>query len=148
MNTLKSRIHLGTFLLIILTSVGCDSTAVPSDEESATQLQQNETYDQTRAGARLVMAYDTASNSFFGTVENTTSSPLAEVRVEIHLSNGTELGPTPSLPLAVGETINVTLQATTAAFATWSAHPEVGPQGSGGEGGGEHGGSGGEGGGN
>ena len=47
-----------------------------------------------RNGARLILSYDAASNSFKGTVENTTSNVLTRVRVEVHLSNGAELGPT------------------------------------------------------
>ena len=43
---------------------------------------------------RLILHYDAASNSFKGTVENTTSGVLDRVRIEVHLSNGTELGPT------------------------------------------------------
>ena len=54
----------------------------------------DETLEMTRNGARLVLGYDAASNSFEGTVENTTSGVLDRVRVEVHLSNGTELGPT------------------------------------------------------
>jgi hypothetical protein len=70
------------------------------------------------------------------------------VRVEVHLSNGTELGPTTPVDLAPGERTAVELQATTAAFTGWTGHPESGPgHGAGGEGGGEHGGAGGEGGG-
>ena len=120
-----------------------------SDEESSQQFGVDETYDHTRAGARLILSYDSASNSFTGTVENTTSETLAQVRVEVHLSNGTELGPTPPVDLAPGQTIAITLEATSEPFATWSAHPEVGGGGSGGEHsgegeGGEHSGAGGE----
>ena len=46
-----------------------------------------------RAGARLVLRYDAATQTFVGTVENTTSVTLSQVRVEVHLSNGVELGP-------------------------------------------------------
>jgi hypothetical protein len=48
------------------------------------------------------------------------------VRVEVHLSNGVELGPTTPQNLAAGEAIEVTLVATDESFETWSAHPEVG----------------------
>ena len=90
-----------------------------------------ETYDHTRAGARLILSYDAEANAFTGTVENTTAATLLQVRVEVHLSNGTELGPPPPVDLAPGQTIPITLEATSAPFDTWSAHPEVG--GSGGE---------------
>ena len=102
-----------------------------SDEESAQQFGLEDTYDHIRAGARLILKFDAEANAFTGTVENTTSATLLQVRVEIHLSNGTELGPTPPVDLAPGETIPITLEATSDPFDTWSAHPEVG--GSGGE---------------
>ena len=103
-------------------------------EESGTQFALDETYDHVRAGARLILNYDPATNTFRGTVANTTNGTLDRVRVEVHLSNGTELGPTSPRDLAPGETISVRLPATAEAFATWSAHPEVG----GSEGSGEH----------
>ena len=96
-------------------------------EESATQYGLVDTYDQVRAGARLVISYDLGSNTFAGTVENTTGATLPQVRVEVHLSNGVELGPTTPVDLAPGETADVTLEASVKPFETWSAHPEVGP---------------------
>ncbi len=66
-----------------------------SEEGSGTsQLAPNETFDETRGGARLIMNYDAAGNAFTGTVENTTNNTLTNVRIEVHLSNGVELGPT------------------------------------------------------
>ena len=127
---------LGIALVVIIS--GCDNTTAMTDtesEESAAQLTLAQTYDQVRAGARLIIAYDAPSNSFIGTVENTTSNTLPQVRVEIHLSNGTELGPTTPGDLAPAEKRTITLAATSQPFTTWSAHPEVGAQGS--EGGGE-----------
>ena len=103
-------------------------------EESGTEYALNETYDVVRNGARLILAYDAGNNAFNGTVENTTEAALQRVRVEVHLSNGTELGPTTPVELAPGEIINVTLPATSQAFDRWNGHPEVGS----GEGGGEH----------
>ena len=97
-----------------------------SDEESAQQFGLEDTYDHIRVGARLILTYDAEVNAFTGTVENTTSATLLQVRVEVHLSNGTELGPTPPVDLAPGETIPITLEATSDPFDTWSAHPEVG----------------------
>ena len=95
-------------------------------EESGTQLALDETFDELRAGARLVLSYDSSSNAFIGTVENTTGATLSSVRVEVHLSNGTELGPTTPTDLAPGQSADITLPATDQPFATWSAHPEVG----------------------
>jgi len=93
-----------------------------------------ETYDETVNGARLMLAFDPATNAFVGTVENTTNGPLTRARVEVHLSNGTELGPTTPTDLAAGETITLNLPSTAAGFVTWSAHPEVGAAEAGGDG--------------
>ncbi|MHC4141258.1 MAG: FxLYD domain-containing protein [Planctomycetota bacterium] len=108
-------------------------------EESGTELAPNESYDNVRNGVRLILAYNTQSNSFVGTVENTTNRTLRRVRVEVHLSNGTELGPTTPTDLAPGSKRGVRLPATSEAFDGWTAHPEVGSSEHGhGEEGGEH----------
>ena len=95
-------------------------------EESGTQFGLNETFDEVRAGARLVLAYDPDTNAFIGTVENTTGAALSRVRVEVHLSSGTELGPTTPIDLEPGQVVDVNLPATNRPFTSWSAHPEVG----------------------
>lgn len=95
-------------------------------EESGNTLTLNETYDVIRKGARLIMSYDRQSNSFKGTVENTTNNILKQVRVEVHLSNGIELGPTTPVDLAPGKKVNVTLRATSKGFLGWTPHAEVG----------------------
>ena len=95
-------------------------------EESGVELGLNETYDKVRNGARLILAYDAQSNSFNGTVENTTDKTLKQVRVEVHLSNGKELGPTTPADLGPGERRDVKLTATNKDFDGWTAHPEVG----------------------
>ena len=95
-------------------------------EESGTELALNETYDEVRNGARLILAYDAQSNSFNGTVENTTDETLKRVRVEVHLSNGKELGPTTPADLDPGEKRDIKLTATSKDFDGWTAHPEVG----------------------
>ena len=126
---------------------GGEGAETGGEEASAAHLAPNETFDMVRSGARLVMNYDPASNSFKGTVENTTNQVLTRMRIEVHLSNGTELGPTTPIDMAPGQTVPVTLQSTQAPFTGWIAHAEVGGgEGgqSGGEAGGEHG-SGGEG---
>jgi len=108
-------------------------------EESGTEYSLNDTYDNVRKGARLILAYDTQSNLFKGTVENVTGRTLKKVRVEVHLSNGIELGPTTSTNLDPGEKIDLVLPATDKKFDKWSAHPEVGSgEHSHGEGEGEH----------
>ncbi|MCY4377951.1 MAG: hypothetical protein OXC31_29685, partial [Spirochaetaceae bacterium] len=74
-------------------------------------------------------------------------------RVEIHLSSGAELGPTPPRDLAAGASMTVRLAPPqNEAFDGWVPHAEVGPmsqsgggEGAGGEGSGSEHGSGGEG---
>ena len=105
------------------------------EEGSANMLAPDETFDMVRSGVRLILNYDAASNSFKGTVENSTTNILTNVRIEIHLSNGTELGPTTPIDMASGQVAMVELPSTQAPFTGWVAHAEVG----GGEGGGEHG---------
>ena len=123
---------------------GCAGMAPTGDEEGGTMLGLDETFDQTRRGAHLVMNYDKAQNAFVGTVTNATSATLRAVRVEVHLDNGVELGPTTAQDLARGQSMSVQLPAGEQTFTGWVPHAEVGPQsGSGGEGGGEHGGEGG-----
>ncbi len=105
---------------------GAHSESGAEGEESGTQYGLDDTYDNVRAGARLIISYDADANAFTGVVENTTSRTLTRVRVEVHLSNGIELGPTTPVDLAPGESVNVTLEASISSFETWGAHPEVG----------------------
>ena len=93
---------------------------------NVTLLTPDQTYEETSGGARLQLAFDPAANAFVGTAENTTSRTLTRVRVEVHLSNGTELGPTTPTDLPAGQTLRLTLPSTAAPFDTWSAHVEVG----------------------
>ena len=106
------------------------------EEAGANMLAPDETFDMVRGGARLIMSYDAPSNSFKGTVENTTGNVLRQVRIEVHLSNGVELGPTTPIDMAPGEVRTVDMAATAAAFTGWTPHAEVG-SGEGGQAGGE-----------
>ena len=105
----------------------------------ANALALDETFDEVRGGARLILKYDAPSNSFKGTVENTTNGVLNRVRIEVHLSSGTELGPTTPTDMAPGTLMAINLPATAAPFTGWTAHAEVGGGSEGGESGGEHG---------
>lgn len=111
-------------------------------EEDGTQFGLSDVYDVVKNGAHLVLSFDAENNSFKGTVENTTDEVLERVRVEVHLSNGIELGPTTPVDLKPGEKIIVELKATEKTFETWSTHAEVGSSEEGhseeGEGEGEH----------
>lgn len=114
---------------------GGEGGAAGGEEGSGATLALDETFDAVRGGARLILNYDAAGNAFTGTVENATGNILRRVRVEVHLSNGVELGPTTPTDLQPGQALAVNLPATAAPFTGWIAHAEVG----GGDGGGEHG---------
>ena len=94
-------------------------------EESGEYLGRDETWDATRRGARLVLSFNPGASAFAGTVENTTDETLCAVRVEVHLSSGTELGPTQRTDLAPGAATAVELETAGEAFERWTAHPEV-----------------------
>ncbi len=94
-------------------------------EESGVYMARDETWDATRRGARLVLSFNPETNAFEGKVENTTAQTLCAVRVEVHLSSGTELGPTERTDLPSGETTEVTLPTAGEDFETWTAHPEL-----------------------
>ena len=95
-------------------------------EESGTEYTLNQTYDNVRDGARLILSYDKQTNAFIGIVVNTTEQTLERVRVEIHLSKGIELGPTTPVDLKPGEKREVKLSVTSRSFKKWSAYVEVG----------------------
>lgn len=94
-------------------------------EESGVYIGRAETWDETRRGARLILTFDPGRNAFAGTAENTTDETLCAVRVEVHLSSGTELGPTPRTDLASGTSTTVELETAGEAFERWTAHPEM-----------------------
>ena len=64
------------------------------------------------------MRFEQGAERFSGTVRNTTSQIVRDVRVEIHLSNGVELGPTPRVNPGGGETVR--------SSATRAARPPIG----------------------
>ena len=119
--------------MLLITSFACKNKPDKSElegkaegEESGQRLVIDESYDTVRDGVRLVLAYDNASSAFIGTVENVTSEMIKLVRVEVHLSNGMELGPTEPIDLAPGNKENVKLSAEGQSFDWWKAHPEAG----------------------
>ena len=128
MNYTRGTLIMITVMLTVGLISGCSNDDILKDsgEESSTELTLNETYDNVRNGARLILAYDAQSNSFKGTVANTTDETLTQVRVEVHLSNGIELGPTTPVDLDPGAKSEVELTATSKDFDRWTAHPEVG----------------------
>ena len=111
------------------------------DEEGSSYLPKMTKQDRIFAnGARLVLQFNPGTQVFVGSVTNTTSRTLSQVRVEIHLDNGTELGPTKRTDVRPGQTMPVELGAFGNSFTSWVSHPEAGVEqghGAGGEEGGE-----------
>lgn len=95
-------------------------------EEAGKQLSLDQVYDELGKGMHLVLAFNEEANSFAGTVENVSDIVLDRVRVEVHLSNGTELGPTTQVDLKPGERRLVLLEAGSDDFTSWSIYAEVG----------------------
>ena len=79
----------------------------------------------------MVLKYDAKAQEFTSTVENTSNKNLKQVRIEVHLSYGTELGPTKPSDLEPERSMEVILAAEDEEFSTWGAHPEVGESSSG-----------------
>ena len=98
--------------------------------ESGTRYGPGDEACELRGGVKLVMRFEQGAERFAGTVRNTTSQMVRDVRVEIHLSSGVELGPTPRVDLGAGETRNVELDARVQAFDWWTVHVEPGSGGS------------------
>ncbi len=95
-------------------------------EETGPRISIDETHDEVRKGSRLILSYDKESSSFIGTVENVSEKTITRVRIEVHLSNGIELGPTEPISLEPGKKVDVTLSAEGQSFEWWKAHAEVG----------------------
>ena len=124
----KLKLFLTMILSVLLiSSLACQDNNVESEgEEEGVQLKINETFDSVRKGVRLILSYDSPSSSFVGVMENITDETIKSVRVEVHLSNGVELGPTESIDLATGQKEDVKLEAKGQAFEWWSTHAESG----------------------
>ena len=129
-----TRIHRILLFIVAAALAGCSGspTEPTHDEggteagESGTQYATSDTATEVRAGVRLVISYESARQVFSGTVENTTAATVSQVRVEVHLSNGVELGPTPNVDLAAGQTLPVELDASGQTFTQYSVHVEIG----------------------
>ena len=121
--------------ILLISPLACRNT--PGDgegegrgegEEPGVRLAIDDTYNSVRNGVRLILRYDSTSSAFVGTVENVIEQPVSAVRVEVHLSNGTELGPTERNDLAPGEKLAVKLSSSIKGqdFDWWKAHAEAG----------------------
>jgi predicted DNA-binding antitoxin AbrB/MazE fold protein len=95
-------------------------------EETGPRISLDGTHDEVRKGVRLILSFDNESSSFIGTVENVTEKTVSRVRVEVHLSNGVELGPTKPINLAPGKKVDVKLSAEGQSFKWWKSHAEAG----------------------
>ena len=91
-------------------------------EESGTQFSKSETVTEVRRGVELKLRYDEATSTFVGTIKNVSNETARRARVEVHLSNGVELGPTTPIDLA---------SAKDQRFEKWETHAEVGGSGGG-----------------
>lgn len=111
-----------TFLAVAVLA-GCSSTE-PGEE--GRRWDKDEAATVTRSGVKLVIRHHSSADEFRGTLTNTTNSSVSDVRVEIHLSNGRELGPTPRTALAGGESRDVALDAAGQEFSWFSVHIELG----------------------
>lgn len=94
-------------------------------EEAGPRISKDGIHDEIRKGVRLILSFDNESSSFIGTVENVTEKTISRVRVEVHLSNGNELGPTEPIDLAPGKKVDVELSAEGQSFNWWKAHAEA-----------------------
>ena len=83
---------------------GEDSEESEDGEESGMQYGLDDTYDNVRVGARLIISYRLKTATPSPAPWKTYHQRHAEgsVRVEVHLSNGIELGPTTPVDLAPG----------------------------------------------
>jgi len=138
---MKNRISIltGVAFVFSIFLLACNSTPKSADqkekvvheagcegEKSETLLSPDQVYDAESKGTHMVLSYDAEAAAFTGTVENISTEVLDRVRVEVHLSNGTELGPTTQVKLAPGEKRAVKLSAAGEDFESWTTHAEVG----------------------
>lgn len=130
----KSKLFIALLIgILVAVSTACQEKpkeskpeSISEGEESGTRLAVSDTYDSVRNGVRLILNYDNPASSFIGTVENVTEKTIKSVRVEVHLSNGIELGPTKPIDLTSGQKEEVKLSAEEQTFNWWKAHPEAG----------------------
>ena len=115
-----------TVALALMMALAACTNSLSEPGESGTRWNANETATDSRNGVNLTISYNATTQRFAGSVTNTTGSTVTDVRVEIHLSNGTELGPTPRVDLNSQETQPVTLDASGQTFDWYSIHVEIG----------------------
>lgn len=125
----KRRFIVMLALVVVLLTILACSNPTSHNEESGTQYGIGDTCYEVKNGLRLIIAYEDSTDSFVGTVENVSSELIADVRVEIHLDSGTELGPTTYTDLEPEQITNIILEVNGEAFVTWEVHAESGTSG-------------------
>ena len=97
----------------------------------------SDTLTRTRHGARLVLSYDSTTNAFTGTVENTMDYTLSNVRVTVYQANARyeaffsegmgeiQLNTTALGGLASSQVVELTIPAGSLPFLSWGAHPDI-----------------------
>lgn len=125
--------------ITVLSTSGCAQEKRKSQEgeENGSQFSKEQTLEETKYGVKLVLKYDKAKQAFVGTIENKSNEIAARARVEVHLSNGVELGPTKPQDIKPMGKIKIHLPAKDQDFKRWSGHAEVGSREHEGEGRGE-----------
>jgi hypothetical protein len=74
----------------------------------------------------MILRYHKASESFSGMVFNVTEKPIQAVRVEVHLIDGSVLGPTPRMDLGPGQKGDILLSTGGQSCKLWKDHVESG----------------------
>jgi hypothetical protein len=158
-NSVISKIIMSVFFIhVMMLNISCTNEHSSKEEREAHQSEEgggeggegeeggvryttSQSVNETKRGVNLILKYDKASENFVGTIKNISEKTVEKARVEVHLSNGIELGPTKRTNLKPGEQVDVKLPAIGQEFEWWSTHAEVGDseEGHGEEGEGEHG---------
>jgi ribosomal protein S8 len=126
MKNSKSFKLLASVLLIQLLFLTTGCAQKKQKEETGTELSKKQTYNKVEYGVRLILKYDKNKEAFIGTAKNISNKIAERTRVEVHLSNGAELGPTIPRNLKPGEYFEVNFSTKGQEFKKWSTHAEVG----------------------
>lgn len=118
-------------VIINLIMTGCsfgqkEGNHVEEGEENGKKLLKVESFNEVRKGVKLDLKFDKAAEKFIGIMKNVSNRKIKKARVEVHLSNGVELGPTTPVNLKPGEESKVELSAKGQKFEWWSTHAETG----------------------
>lgn len=126
------KIFLVFTLSSIITLLIISCVDQPPAPVSGYRLAKNESINEMQSNAiRTIMSYNSKSNAFEGTLKNVTTKIIIKARIEVHLSNGTELGPTTPTDLDPAQIINVSLSAVGENFTRWTPLAEHGIPGTG-----------------